>query len=275
MIDGETTTAIRRRLAVDAEALTGAVLPIDLKDLLDALGIGLRGDPGHVTKADGGLEFRDGMWSVVIPRSGPIDAASLKPRERFTVAHEVAHYLVEARFGYRPGNKREYWSLEEVCNDFASNLLLPAHAIKAFVDPAPSSAAELADRTMEVARSGGVSFEAAARRMLALLPDGACIASILRAGRDAPYGAIGWVAQNREWLNGGRGRKLAASEPLASVTTRRAWATPGERAGIQLDGASDAVLWPGNGVVMLAAILGADVERTPGPVVALSEPLVV
>lgn len=51
----------------------------------------------------------------------------LSPRERFSIAHELGHWLAFARFGVKPesGRGRAYWAQEAVMNAFANSLLVP------------------------------------------------------------------------------------------------------------------------------------------------------
>lgn len=45
------------------------------------------------------------------------------PQERFWIAHELAHYFLLASGDAVPATKSEYWKLEDVCNEFARDLL--------------------------------------------------------------------------------------------------------------------------------------------------------
>jgi hypothetical protein len=49
--------------------------------------------------------------------------------ERFCIAHELAHYLLILAFSATPQNKNEYWKHEELCDDFARHLLVPARYV--------------------------------------------------------------------------------------------------------------------------------------------------
>ena len=51
----------------------------------------------------------------------------LRPRERFSVAHELGHCLAYRQFGTLPENNdsKEYWAHERCMNDFATSLLVP------------------------------------------------------------------------------------------------------------------------------------------------------
>jgi len=50
----------------------------------------------------------------------------LSPRERFSVAHELGHWLLFSRFDTEPqSDERLYWAQEDTVNAFAAHLLLP------------------------------------------------------------------------------------------------------------------------------------------------------
>lgn len=65
-----------------------------------------------------------GNWRIVVPVSETF-AGQLSRRDRFTVAHEIAHILLYERGVPRPANKRDYWNLETVCNRIGGALLVP------------------------------------------------------------------------------------------------------------------------------------------------------
>jgi len=46
--------------------------------------------------------------------------------ERFSIAHELAHYFLLASGDTTPATKSEYWKLETICDKFARDLLVPA-----------------------------------------------------------------------------------------------------------------------------------------------------
>ena len=57
----------------------------------------------------------------------PQDEHLLRPRERFSLAHEIGHCLAYRQFGTLPENNdtRDYWKQERCMNDFAVSLLVP------------------------------------------------------------------------------------------------------------------------------------------------------
>src|SRR5262245_41833523 len=114
---------------VDALAASRS-LPVDISSVLRDIGVGLIVTAGAKAVGHGRLENDGGCWKVVVLRTeSGIASETLTWRERFTVAHEVAHYLVETRLSYRPRSRREYWALEATCNALAARLLVPEHTI--------------------------------------------------------------------------------------------------------------------------------------------------
>ncbi|MBI3747443.1 MAG: ImmA/IrrE family metallo-endopeptidase [Chloroflexi bacterium] len=248
----------------DAEALSVGTFPIDLFALVGRLGIGIVGEGRASGPHLGRLEHRGGNWTIVLPGQARSEPILLGPRERFTVAHEIGHYLVEARFGYRPTGTREYWKLETLCNEFASSLLLPIAALQAKVRRPMVSARELVDFTAQVAREGKVSLEASARRIVALSPIPAVVVAILPPDRTSPFGSVGWTAQNREWFRGGRGRKLGPEDLLSGVASNGADLPAGASRQVTVDGASDAMVNRRHDVILFSALFADAPAVVPG-----------
>lgn len=66
----------------------------------------------------GTLEFRKCL--------GPSEERILRPRERFSVAHELGHWLARRDLGIEPvSDGRAYWEQEALMNEFAQTLLVP------------------------------------------------------------------------------------------------------------------------------------------------------
>lgn len=58
----------------------------------------------------------------------------LRPRERFSVAHEVGHWLAFARLGVRPAREGSaYWKQEELANEFANALLVQDELVEGWL----------------------------------------------------------------------------------------------------------------------------------------------
>ena len=80
------------------------------------------------SKQDGRLQrSRDG-WIVAVKREPtPGRQPGETPRERFTIAHELAHIMfIEAGLD-TPVTRGGYWILEQACHRVACDLLVPVH----------------------------------------------------------------------------------------------------------------------------------------------------
>lgn len=81
------------------------------------------------------IDMRQRPAKIVLYRQGKVDGereirpqeeSLLTPRERFSVAHELGHWILFRQLGVGPQfDKRKYWYQEHVINDFAGYLLAP------------------------------------------------------------------------------------------------------------------------------------------------------
>jgi hypothetical protein len=68
------------------------------------------------------------------------DEGLLNSRERFSVAHELGHWILFNRFQIGPESERRlYWEQEEVINAFAGQLLVPDWLAKSWLDSTPEN----------------------------------------------------------------------------------------------------------------------------------------
>ncbi len=96
---------------------------IDVEGLVKSYGIEIQLDFGE--KPSGLLiHGKDKKWTIVV--RGRRNKSFWTPSDRFTVAHELAHYFLINEWGISPSlaNKREYYDCEDVCNRFAAHLLV-------------------------------------------------------------------------------------------------------------------------------------------------------
>jgi hypothetical protein len=211
--------AMLTHLAQDAENLAGKRdLPIDPIEILSDLGLGLRVESGAANRRVGGLRRLESGWEVLLVRQEPRDA-ELTQRDRFTIAHEIGHYLVAARFSFKPQSNREYWALEEVCNDFARLLLAPRAALAQVLSNEPSSARHLAQMAQSLSELAQISLEPAARRITGELRRRVFVSflEVDRGDSTEPDALVLWTVQNYPWGPKGRNKKLDPTEPLAAA----------------------------------------------------------
>jgi hypothetical protein len=249
---------LRRVLARDAELLAAArPTPVDLKDLLDDLGISLVGErPTGSHSAHGSLRRVDGMWQIVT------NAATADTRQRYTIAHEIGHYLIEARVGFRPGSPREYWMVEELCQVFAANLLCPRRLIEEALSSRPRTPADLLFASDWLMAAASLSIEAAVRRVVETIdiPVAVGALSIEREDVARPakprIGTLMWLHANRSWIPPGRGQSIRKDHVLNRVLAEARQLPIGGRAAVELPGAESAsVERRGQAFSLMAAVL--------------------
>ena len=83
-------------------------------------------------------------YSIIITRPMQVHATvgsdDYTARERFTLAHELAHVLLIQNFGFNPQKGPEYYQCERLCDAFAGALLVPHRWVN---DVRVNSAAQL------------------------------------------------------------------------------------------------------------------------------------
>jgi IrrE N-terminal-like domain len=126
----------------------------------------------------------------VVPRGGPGRAANTKnlgevndrppiavvndltPRARFTVAHELAHWLVETRLGHRPSGSQGVQQLEEACDTFANRLLISGKDCEAVLAPLQRPhPVKLHQAGLTLAQRTDTSYSVAIRALVPRQPD--------------------------------------------------------------------------------------------------------
>ena len=222
---------------VAAELAANRDLPLDLLGLCCELGVGFR-----VGAADGNrrgaLMRRGSAWEVVLMRRDPYPAA-VSPHERFTIAHELGHYMLMRETAFCRQRQADYWLGEDLCNHFASRLLIPDRLLTCLEEP--KSSVELARVVSYIASSAGVTFEPAARAVTSRLATRVAIGTF----RLDPWpstrrlGFRGWWVENRPWWGARGGRRLAiyADHALAPILQRMRTMRPGETVAPDLAGA--------------------------------------
>ena len=104
-----------------------------------------------------------------------LNARHSRRRRRFTFAHEVAHIMLRPLLGARLVHHRvfafeqdpEGARIEDLCDMMASRLLMPTKSVRPILEECRWSATAVKSLAMEF----DVSYEAAARRFLALHPE--------------------------------------------------------------------------------------------------------
>jgi len=143
--------------------------PVNLHRILSRLGIRLRIEEKDKTRtplySPSYLQLDDPP-TIIIYRQ--IQESVLSARERFSIAHEIAHWVIWRRFGSLPSSGTEYWWHETVCNEFAAGLLVPMAGLKHFLEKQYSENVNPAYFPDKVKKSAAVSWEVAAKSITAL-----------------------------------------------------------------------------------------------------------
>lgn len=177
-------------------------------------------------------------WEVVVTRT---DArpAPISRQERFTIAHELGHYMLLHETAFRPRRDAEYWLGEELCNRFASRLLIPDCLLAHYGEP--SSTTDLAATVCALADAAAVTFEPAARALASHFVTPVAIGTFRLdpLARTSRLGFRGWWVENQSWWGARGGRQLAvyADHALAPVLRRMRAMRPGQTDSLELTGA--------------------------------------
>ena len=166
-------------MAGELEILTDAMsnLPVNVEQVIEDLGIQYFNEPMDKGQS-GAIELKDGKYTIRVNYLDP------RQRQRFTAAHELAHYLLHREMLVKQGRlARHADSLydehaqknvavpfnphhEVEANKLAAEIIMPRQEIERLYDPTK-------DNFEEVAKQLGVSKSALVIRLkiLGLLPN--------------------------------------------------------------------------------------------------------
>jgi len=98
-------------------------------------------------RRDAEIDFMSRPPRILVFRPGSVDGERilseaderlLTVRERFSIAHELGHWIAYQKFRVKPGQElRQYWGQEECVNAFASGLLAPDWLINTWLEEIP------------------------------------------------------------------------------------------------------------------------------------------
>jgi hypothetical protein len=158
-------------------AAPSETLPIRLRDICKHLGV-------IVTRRESVPRFKAYLSIDPTKKSA---ATILLPHktiggfERFCVAHELAHYLLFATHKAVPESQSEYWMHEEICDEFARNLLLPDRHLRDSVGTIATGPAGVLGLCRDLAQLAWVPWIQTAIRITEAKPE----AIYIRVARDA------------------------------------------------------------------------------------------
>lgn len=116
--------------------------------------------------------FRSGRNGHMV-EVGPTDEGRLRSNERFSIAHEIGHWLAWTQLGVAPipafaERSSEYWRHETAINSFASQLLIPDSVVLGWIAGVNERMLVPATMLERWARNAGVSRIVAAGRLAQL-----------------------------------------------------------------------------------------------------------
>lgn len=106
--------------------------PIRVRELAIELGIS-RIEERPELKSVGQLSLLDGELCI------SVSPGASEQRHRFTIAHEIGHYLLAVECAYPLSRQVGSWRVEVFCNSFASHLLIPSQWLRKYWSEAPVS----------------------------------------------------------------------------------------------------------------------------------------
>ena len=140
---------------------------LNIEDLLNSFEIQIRLVASE-SRSGALARSKDGGWFVII--RGKRSQLNWTVTDRFTAAHELAHFLLIKNWGYSPtiSDKKNYYDCEELCNRFASRLLLDYKEVEAAAVLSPRICLGL---VRDLATRYQVSNEVAARALIETHPN--------------------------------------------------------------------------------------------------------
>lgn len=95
-----------------------------------------------------------------------LDESLLRPRDRFTLAHEIGHWVAYQKFGIGPAaSTSEYWQDEAAVNQFAGSLLVPDRQVDSWLSTLSDNQGIHIQQMTRWARETGISREVVSLRL--------------------------------------------------------------------------------------------------------------
>jgi hypothetical protein len=142
--------------------------PFEVTDVVRKLGLKLRVEARHPGRIQALLTI--GIAPTITLYRGSQRSDELNGSERFSLAHEVGHWVLWRRAGAVPAPGKSYWEHEALCNYFASDLLVPPPRVETFVAALRKAKVKSVFFPGLVARSAKVSWTVAARAITSVHP---------------------------------------------------------------------------------------------------------
>ena len=184
---------------------------INLQAILSQFGVSVHTISGETAaRSPAGILGRKKNGDFVIGVKTAEPAFLWRPRDRFTIAHELGHLLLIRKWNYSPPPEqhREYFACEALCNRFAGHLLIDRRAIS----PKPAVSAEAClEEVRTLSRRFDVSLEVAAREFVQAHP-GTMVCAV-RPRADMGGSQILWIVSSLEKICQTRGYVFKDTPP--------------------------------------------------------------
>lgn len=205
------------------------LIPVDVVAILREQNIGLAFR--HDGQQTHGLGFlvHEGKQTTVVVRRDPGRTGGLSARERFTVAHEIGHFVWDQRVGLQATSRRDYWLLESVCNEFAGHLLVPTPALHHHLDSNLQSPRDVIRLARQLTGLFAVSMPVVANRLADVEPNLVLAEIVLPPiASSRNLGRLSWIAQRGTWISTNAGTQISDKQFLAPLVFQHAASTWGE-----------------------------------------------
>lgn len=103
-------------------------------------------------------------YEILIPQEH--NKKQLSPFQRFLIAHELGHLLLEREYSTGPISQSDYWQYEELCDYFARLILLPEDYIEDKIRTTASNPRDRLGLSSYIARDAQVPWPAVAHRIV-------------------------------------------------------------------------------------------------------------
>lgn len=186
---------------------------IDLAPILSELSISIqeRSSSGNTSARLSRSEGK--VYSILLTRGKSV-GLEFSARERFTIAHELAHVLLGRKFGWFPlkSEGRPYYECEEMCQEFAARLLIDRKTLRNLRLETPF---DLLRSIKVVSARFDVSEQAAARSVVESIGN-CCIFRCQRKlnSKKSPVFSVLWCYSKISVIEMGRGKHLAETDEL-------------------------------------------------------------
>lgn len=133
--------------------------PLDISRLAQDLGISIKLQSENVAKPLL-VQSKDGWVVKLASEAGSVDR--LPPSSRFSLMHELGHFLLVNRFNVVPSGTSEYWLHEQLCDFFAAHALVPDEILTSLSTPDLEKLYLILPR---VSKSEGIPYRVLAKRL--------------------------------------------------------------------------------------------------------------